>query len=167
MTNSSFFSIEAESGADAPLIEALLDKAFGADRFAKSSYALREGISPLTSLSLVLRHRGVLCGSIRFWPVRVDGCERVLLLGPLGVHHDYQGHGGGQILMETGLARAKKQGYKLVFLVGDLAYYRRAGFLRVAGDLYMPGNPAPERLLFTELVSGSLKKATGAIKKYQ
>ncbi len=168
MTQSSFFSVEAEGEQDSEPIEALLDLVFGAGRFARSSYALREGISPVALLSLVLRREGVLCGTIRFWPVRAGLCNDTLLLGPLGVHPDYQGHGGGLLLMEAGLARARESGYALVFLVGDLAYYRRAGFLRVAdGQVYMPGNPAPERLLFRELVPGALKKAKGRIEKYQ
>ncbi len=167
MTKSSFFTVEAERREDSIPIEELLDMAFGGDRFAKSSYALRDGVVPVAALSLVLRRCGVLCGTIRFWPVKAGSRDDVLLLGPLGVHPDYQGHGGGQILMEAGITRARELGYGAVFLVGDLAYYRRAGFLRVPeGQVYMPGNPNPERLLFTELVPGALKGVKGMIEKY-
>ncbi len=168
MTNSPYFTLAPQGGNDAAAIENLLDLAFGADRFEKSSYLLRQGVEPIRALSLVLRRGAHLCGTIRFWPVTVGDGARALLLGPLGVHPEYQGHGGGQILMQAGLSKARELGHELVFLVGDLAYYNRAGFARVpAGQVTMAGKFEPERLLYTELAEAALEGVNGMMKKAQ
>ena len=168
MTQSSYFSLVPEQPGDSADIETLLDIAFGADRFEKSSYLLRAGVEPVAGLSLTLRRAGHLCGTIRFWPVCIGDKHDALLLGPLGVHPDHQGHRGGQILMAAGLSKARALGHALVFLVGDLAYYRRAGFARVPpGQVTMPGRYDPDRLLFAELVAGAMAGVEGHMKPCQ
>jgi predicted N-acetyltransferase YhbS len=168
MIHSSFFTLVPEHPGDSAAIENLLDIAFGADRFEKSSYLLRVGVGPVEALSLTLRRENCLCGTIRFWPVRIGAGYQALLLGPLGVHPDYQGHRGGQVLMAAGLSKARELGHELVFLVGDIGYYKRAGFVRVpAGRITMPGIYDPQRLLYTELVPGAIKGIEGRLKPYQ
>jgi predicted N-acetyltransferase YhbS len=70
--------------------------------------------------------------------------------------------------MAAGLSKAKALGHKLVFLVGDLGYYKRAGFAPVpAGQVTMPGAYDPERLLYAELAPGALSGVEGLMKRYQ
>lgn len=149
-----------------PLIEQLLDIAFGIDRRIKTSYRLREGSSPAEGLSLVVRDAEVgLAGSISFWPLAIGKTGTpALLLGPLVVHPERQGIGVGLALMQEGLARAKARGHGLVILVGDAPYYARVGFQKLpAGQLILPGPVDLNRFLYVELVPGALAKAHGLV----
>ena len=161
MTMPPGFRLEAETPSDAPDIEALLDRAFGADRHAKRSYAYRRGIDSIAALRLVARDPARrLVGTLRFWPVGVDAGDRggsrpALLLGPLAVEPELKGQGVGRALMADGLARAAALGHGLVLLVGDIAYYGQFGFAPAAPlGLFMPGEQ-PHRLLWHALHSGT------------
>jgi predicted N-acetyltransferase YhbS len=130
-------AISHEGPDDGPLIEALLDRAFGSDRLNKTSYRYRDGIPPLAGLSLVARERGVLVGSIRYWPIRL-GVQPALLLGPLAIDPVRQGQGIGRALTRASLDLAEAAGWRLVFLVGDPGYYARYGFAVVPDNVVMP-----------------------------
>ncbi len=156
------YLLEAESPQDSADIEHLLDRAFGPGRRAKTSYRLREGAKPVPGLSLVARDAGTLIGTIRFWPICIGGATDALLLGPLAVTPAVRGLGFGRALMAHGLYHAKRQGHRLVLLVGDASYYGKAGFSVVpAGRLEMPGPWDPDRLLYQELQPGSFAGASG------
>src|SRR6476469_5857024 len=107
-------SIHPEGPADGPQVEALLDRAFGVDRRAKTSYRYRIGIAPLDELCLVARVAGVLVGSFRYWPIQLDH-EPALLVGPLAIEHVKRSQGIGRALTEASLARAEVAGWRLVF----------------------------------------------------
>lgn len=162
MTGENYFTVEPEHPNDESAIEVLLDTAFGPNRLAKTSYRLRDGQEPEAGLALTLRNGEELCGTIRFWPIEVGPGRSALLLGPLAVHPDHHGHGGGQMLMRTGLEQARGQGHGLVFLVGDLPYYHKAGFKAVPkGRVLMPGPFDSGRLLYQELIAGSFNGVAG------
>ena len=147
-------------------IENLLDEVFGIDRRTKTSYRLREGARAADGLSFVaLADGGQVLGAVSFWPLRIgDAGERALLLGPLAVRTACHGAGLGLHLMRNGLEKAQILGHALVILVGDAPYYARAGFSKVPeGQLVMPGPVDPERLLYLELVPGSLERAHGIV----
>jgi predicted N-acetyltransferase YhbS len=166
ITMAASFPVENTKATDQPLIEQLLDIAFGIDRRVKTSYRLREGSTPADGLSLVVRDPGVgLAGSISFWPLAIGGAGTpALLLGPLVVHPKRQNLGVGLTLMREGLSRAKAQGHKLVILVGDAPYYARGGFQKLPeGHLLMPGPVDPQRFLFVELVPGALAVTNGLV----
>jgi predicted N-acetyltransferase YhbS len=158
--------VEAAAPADQPLIETMLDHAFGLSRKAKTSYRLREGSAPVEGLSLVLRETGIgLAGAISFWPVIIGSDSyHALLLGPLVVHWQRQNRGIGLALMNEGLDIAKAHGHSLVILVGDEPYYARVGFKRLPeGQLTLPGPVDPKRFLYLELAEGALEKAKGLV----
>jgi predicted N-acetyltransferase YhbS len=160
------FPVENTKATDQPLIEQLLDVAFGIDRRVKTSYRLREGSAPAKGLSLVVRDPDVgLAGSISFWPLAIGSTGTpTLLLGPLVVHPKRQNLGVGLALMQEGLARAGAQGHRLVILVGDSPYYARAGFRKLPeGQLLMPGPVDPARFLYVELVLGALAVTHGLV----
>ncbi len=79
-------TIREEKFADVAAREALLDEAYGAARFAKTSERLREGRLPADGLSLVAVDRGRLVGTVRLWNVTPGPGRDALLLGPLAVH---------------------------------------------------------------------------------
>lgn len=156
--------IEQEQPNDAASVQDLASLVHGPGRFARTAYRIREGTSPVPDLSLVIKRGDGLVGSVRFTRVAVDGEEGALLLGPLAVHPDHAGCGFGRALIEAGLERAKAAGFRLVLLVGDLAYYQRVGFSRVpVGQIALPGPVDPARLLAAELVPDALAQFRGRV----
>lgn len=157
------WKIRAERKSDEATIEALADMAFGFGRFAKTAYRLREGVAPEARLSFVAEDAGKTVATVRFWPIAVGGTKS-LLLGPLAVHPSIRSNGIGQALMQHGLGAAKKLGFEAVILVGDEAYYQRAGFAKLKpGQVTFPGPVDPQRILAVSLVDGALEKLSGPV----
>lgn len=158
------YLIAPERPNEAAEIEALLDRAFGADRLAKAAYRLREGVTPIRELCFTGREDGVLQATIRFWPVLIGATTPALLLGPLAIEPNERGKGHGVALMWHSLAAAKALGHRLVILVGDPEYYGRFGFGRaVARHLGLPGPVEPGRFLGLELVPGAALGLAGPV----
>ena len=78
------WQIRGERPEDAAAIEILVTLCFGAGRYAKAAYRLREGVKPDARLGFVAEENNKLLGSVRFWPVLIGG-QPSLLLGPLAV----------------------------------------------------------------------------------
>jgi predicted N-acetyltransferase YhbS len=157
-------TIREEKIADVAARDVLLDEAYGAARFAKTSERLREGRLPADGLSLVAADRGRLVGTVRLWNVTAGPGRNALLLGPLAVHPDFRNRGIGSALIDRVVARARLAGHQAIILVGDAAYYGRFGFSSgPTGDLWMPGPVDRERLLALELKPGTLDGARGMI----
>ena len=160
--------VVAERPEHADIIETLNDLAFGADRFTKTTYRLREGVAPVAELGLVAQKTdapdAMIMGTIRYWPVQVPGGAKTLLLGPLAIHPDHQGQGVGRALMRASLEKARALGWQAVLLVGDAPYYGRFGFKReLAQGLSLPGPVDEDRFLGLELTPGALKDARGEV----
>ena len=156
--------IRRERRCDVAAREQLLDAAFGADRFAKSSERLREGRVLAKGLALAAFEGGRLVGTVRLWLVSAGAARACLLLGPLAVAADMRDRGIGADLMGRALRDARAFGYRAVLLVGDAAYYNRFGFSsEKTGALWMPGSFERDRLLACELALGALKNARGMI----
>jgi predicted N-acetyltransferase YhbS len=158
------FQIQEEHRNDELLLSELAAEAFGPGRFARTAYRIREGVTPISSLSLAGWLDGWLVGGIRFTAVTIGAEEGALLLGPLIVHPAHKGKGYGRSLTSEGLARARVQGFRLVVLVGDMPYYGRFGFVPVPpGQITLPGPVDPKRLLALELQPGALAGAFGLV----
>jgi len=157
-------TIREEKIADVAAREALLDEAYGAARFTKSSERLREGREPAKRLALVAVERGRIVGTVRLWHVTAGPGRAALLLGPLAVHPDHRNRGIGTTLMRRAIARARLAGHGAVLLVGDAPYYGRFGFsVEQTADLWMPGSFERDRLLGLELKPAALSGACGMI----
>jgi len=156
--------IREEKIADAVAREALLDEAYGAARFAKTSERLREGRLPARGLSLVAIEGRRLVGTLRLWNIVAGPGRDAVLLGPLAVHPDCRNRGIGKALVRRAITRARLTGHGAILLVGDLAYYGRFGFSAAStGGLWMPGRYERDRLLALELKPGALAGARGLI----
>ncbi len=154
--------IAPEGPDDGPEIERLLDLTFGPDRRTKVSYRYRPGIAPVGGLCLVARdEQGRLAGAIRYWPVRL-GPRPALLLGPLAIDPDRQGQGIGRALTRASLDLAEAAGHRLVFLVGDPAYYARYGF-RVAPPAVRVPDEEAGRVQYLTLAGVDLPPEGGEI----
>ncbi|PWK71676.1 N-acetyltransferase [Aminobacter sp. AP02] len=161
------FIIVAETFADIPAREALLDRAMGPKRRKKSSEKLRRGRRPSEGLALIARNAdGSVLGTVRLWDVRLgEGGPDALLLGPLAVDPTMKSGGIGSALMRHAIAEAGRLGHGAVLLVGDAPYYARFGFsAEKTGALAMPGPYERDRFLGLELVHGALDGAKGVLK---
>ncbi|MEQ9518102.1 MAG: N-acetyltransferase [Parvibaculum sp.] len=150
-------------------IEALHELSFGPGRYAKTAYRLREGIPDVAELCFVIfagegdAYRMV--GSIRYAPVLIAG-RPALMLGPLAMDPVVRGMGGGAELMRVSLERARELGHELVILVGDPAYYAKAGFKPVPRDqISLPGPVDKSRLLYLELREGAFEGVHGMVSR--
>ena len=164
--------IDDEREGDAGAREALLDRAFGPGRLAKTCERLRAGRLPAAGLSLVARvcassggaETGRIVGTVRLWHVDAGGVP-ALMLGPLAVDALVRESGLGTRLMEEAIDRAAAFGHGAIILVGDASYYARFGFSRVPTlHLRMPGPVEAERFLGRDLTSGALAGARGLVR---
>lgn len=145
-------------------VEALYDTAFGPGRSGLSSYRLREGVAPVEDLCFIARDADeILAGCIRYWPVRVEDAE-LLLLGPIAVHPTRQGEGIGGLLMARSLDAAREAGWLCVLLVGDEPYYARFGFQKMV-QIEMPAPTNPDRVLGRELIPGGFDGISGLVER--
>lgn len=147
-------SIELEAPQHAAAVEALVDRAFGPGRFAKSSERLRETNHKLDACSFVALRGGQVIGSVRLWPVTIGG-KPAAFLGPLAVDSEQRSAGLGQALVEAACAAATQAGWNAVLLVGDAPYFTRIGFSAApAAKVVMPGPADQRRVLLKALVPG-------------
>lgn len=156
--------IVPETDADFAEVEALIDAAFGPGRFVKTAERLRENRAPAPGLSVVAREGGGLVGCARMWPIHI-GQTPALLLGPFAVQDGWRSRGLGKALIEAACARAKAAGHGLVLLVGDAAYFSRAGFEPVdRAAVQFPGPVDMRRLLVRALKDGAAEGLAGLVR---
>lgn len=154
--------VRPELPQDRPRIETLLDLAFGPDRHSRGVYQLRTTGQHIAPLSYVgVDATGQVQGSLRFWPVRLDGQlsdPGAVLLGPIAIAQAHQGQGDGGILIERGLTDAASLGFGLCFLVTDSpAVYRRHAFTNARPRFTLPVDlGAKKSFLLMELQRGAL-----------
>ena len=157
-------TIREEARRDIAARDVLLDMAYGASRFAKTSERLREGRMPVDGLSLVAVDDGKIVGTVRLWHVTAGPGRAALLLGPLAVDPAHRNRGIGTALVRRAIARARLAGHRAIVLVGDATYYGRFGFAAArTGELWMPGRYDRDRLLALELHANALAGVRGLI----
>jgi predicted N-acetyltransferase YhbS len=157
-------TIRHEKPIDRLAREALLDAAFGADRFERTCQRLRDDRLPAESLSFAAIESGHLIGTVRLWHIDIGNGRRALLLGPLAVSSEQRSRGIGGKLMARAIREAAKLGYEAILLRGDAAYYGQFGFSAdKTGALALPGAFEVERLLGLELRQGAFDGARGMI----
>ena len=148
------------------VVEALLDAAFGADRFGRTAYRIRKGTDAIPALSFALVEAGALVGTIQCWPVAhhaPDGAATPLVMvGPVAVRPDVQRGGYGRTLMAHMLAAAETKADGALMMIGDPEYYGR--FFGFDGDATgaweLPG-PFEKRRLLARAINGH-RLPTGA-----
>lgn len=140
---------------DPQAVDALLDRAFGADRRGRTAYRIRLGTAPIPELSFAALHEDeTLAGTIQCWPVALacdakepgTGSTPMVMVGPVAVEPHWQQEGIGRALMEKMLEAA---GDAPLMLIGDPEYYGRFfGFVAdKTGGWRLPGPFEPRRLL--------------------
>ena len=140
-------------------VEDLLDAAFGADRFGRTAYRLREGSAAVPDLSFALVEDGLLIGTIQCWPVAHHapdgGATPLVMVGPVAVRPDVQRGGHGRVLLAHMLEAAETEADSALMMIGDPEYYGRFfGFTADAtGNWDLPG-PYEKRRLLARAVNG-------------
>ena len=146
-------------------MSALCAEALGPGRFARTAYRLREQATPSDLWGFNAYKRDQLIGTISLTALAIGEREGACLLGPLLVAEDHRGEGLGLRLIEKAVVSAKEEGAELVLLVGDEAYYQKAGFVKVPPQtILLPGPVAPHRLLAHEIKDGTLENFKGSAK---
>ena len=139
---------------DPVLIEALLDRAFEPERHKRTAYKVREGTDWLPALSFAaLDDDDRLAGTIQCWPVGLTPLQGraapMIMVGPVAVLPEQQGHGFGQALTMASLAAISPEAPLPQVMIGDPEYYGRFwGFTaEYTGGWSLPGPWEPHRLL--------------------
>ena len=144
-------TLQAERPQDAPLVEALVARAFGPGRFTKVSERVREFATFAPELSVCAWSGGRLLGCARMWRIRV-GATPVTFLGPFAVEQGERNAGFGARLINRACEAAQAAGETHVVLVGDEAYFGRVGFTTEPGrEVIMPGPVDQRRVLVRAL----------------
>ena len=137
-----------ERPQDAPVVDDLIDRAFGPGRFAKTAERLREGNRLRADLSICAWDGDRLAGAVRLWPIMI-GEARVLFLGPFAVDDAWRNQGLGRTLIRRAGALADAAGELAILLVGDAAYFGPLGYDRVPrGRVVLPGPVDPARVMW-------------------
>ena len=156
--------LKAERPEDLPLVDALVERAFGPGRFVKTAERLREGNTPRRDLSLVAWAGEEAVGCVRMWPIHIGGSPAVLL-GPFAVEDAWRSRGLGGQLVEAACTAAERAGVAVVLLVGDEPYFRKYGFETVpARRAVLPGPVEARRVLWRALRPGALDGVRGAVR---
>jgi len=154
---------------EASAVEALLDAAFGSDRFGRTAYRIREGTVAVPALSFARVDDGALAGTIQCWPVAhraPDGTATPLVMvGPVAVRPDLQRGGYGRGLMARMLEAAELEADSALMMIGDPEYYGRFfGFTADAtGAWDLPGPYEKHRLLARAVNGHALPAGAGMI----
>lgn len=161
---SSLPPIVPETAADSAEVDALIEAAFGPGRFVKTAERLRENREPAPGLSMVAHEAGAVVGCARMWDIQI-GETPALLLGPFAVAAGWQNRGLGAALIEAACRHAEALGHALVLLVGDAAYFSRAGFHSVErGAVTLPGPVDGRRVLLRALKDGAADGVWGMVR---
>ena len=153
-----------ERPQDGPAVDALIDRAFGPGRFAKTAERLREGARPHSDMSVCAWMGVRLAGAVRLWPGAL-GSHRAVFLGPIAVEQALRRHGLGAELVEQACARARAAGEQVVILVGDIGFFGPLGFATApSGRVVLPGPVDPRRLLWSPLSPGALEGVGGRLR---
>jgi predicted N-acetyltransferase YhbS len=157
-------TFSAERPEHASAIEAVLDRAFGPGRFAKTCERVRERVvrhEPALS-RVAFNGTGAIIGVCRIsWGF---AGAPIVFLGPLAVDPAARQAGVGLALVREAIAACRLQNVGVIVLIGAESFFRPAGFSIVPKDrLSLPAPVDPARLLWLELRPGETAKVQGAI----
>jgi putative acetyltransferase len=116
--------IRKEQAADVPAIHALVSEAFAGFQEADLVRSLR-GAGDL-AISMVAVQEGRVVGYAGLSRLGSPACA--LALAPIAVAEDVRRRGIGASVIRAALDRARQRRYRIVFVLGEPAYYARFGF---------------------------------------
>jgi putative acetyltransferase len=156
--------IRPETIADHEAIRHVNRLAFGQDDEARLADALRDG--GYIRASLVAERDEQVVGHILFsdLPIVTEaGTVPALALAPLAVLPEFQRQGIGSALVRRGLDECRRQGHRIVVVVGHPHFYPRFGFSsKLASALASPFGGG-DSWMALELVPGALDHVSGKV----
>ena len=159
--------VEAETQDDYEQITKLHIEAFNGDDEAKLVEKLRKTQEYNCKLSLVAKYRNQIIGHVLFYPIEINtGIKKckTLALAPISVLPNFQHQGVGSLLIQKGLEKARKLGFKSVIVVGHSEYYPRFGFKKASKFGISAPFSVPDTAFFAiELEKDSLKNCNGTV----
>jgi putative acetyltransferase len=153
-----YMRIRDDTPDDAAAIRRVVEAAFGQTAEADLVAALRHSGDAI--ISLVAEEDGEIVGHILF--SKLQAPQRCLALAPLSVIPKRQNLGIGTQLIQDGLARAKRDGWQAVFVLGEPAYYERFGFSTALADKFETIYPKPY-FMALDLKPGALAEQGGGV----
>lgn len=154
------FRLAFERREDAAAVDALIDRAFGPGRYAKTAERLREGARVRTDLSWCVWDGPHLLGAVRVWPLTVGAAQGVFL-GPIAVEAHERRRGLGALLVERVCEAAADAGDAYVLLVGDAGFFEPLGFRPAPAGVALPGPVDPARVFVREIVADAAASLRG------
>ncbi len=150
--------IRDDTRNDVPAVRRVVVAAFDQEEEANLVDALRDCGDAV--ISLVAEDDGEIVGHILF--SRLQAPDRCIGLAPVSVTPSRQNQGIGSKLIREGLARAQRDGWQAVFVLGEPEYYARFGFEVSAANRFETQYPKPY-FMALELTANSLSERTGAV----
>lgn len=153
-----------ETSADHEAVRHVNLLVFGQDEEARLVEALREG--GYARLSLVPERVGQVVCHILFSDLPIitkSGTVPALALAPMAVLPSFQNQGIGSALVRRGLDECRRQGHKIVVVLGHPQFYPRFGFsAKLAAPLASPFSGG-ESFMAVELAAGALDGVKGRV----
>ena len=141
------YSIREARDSDSSAIATVLEAAFRGQSEAKLVRALSEAGDIV--LSLVAESHGAIIGNVVYSKLLIDREESgACALAPIGVLPDWQCMGVGSALIQEAHLRLKEAEARIVFVLGDAAYYRRFGFLPEAARKFHTPYDGPHLMAY-------------------
>lgn len=143
----------------------LFEKHLGPGRFARTAYRVREQATAKKLEGINVFDKDKLVGTVSITPLLIAKDTLAYLLGPLLIDKSHRSKGLGQELIKDAIELAKNNKAKAILLVGDIAYYKKAGFKQIPmSQITLPGPVDPQRLLIFEISEGALETLKGPAK---
>jgi putative acetyltransferase len=163
-------NIRSEEPGDEDAIRNVIFRAFQSQSEPRLVDRLRD--EDAAELSLVAEADGRIVGHILFSPMTLDpenpSCiDRVFGLAPLSVLPEFQNSGIGTKLVQRGLSLGISKRWRLVFVLGDPAYYSRFNFKQASKFNYYTEYDAPDKaFMVVSLDAYGLSVGPATIAKY-
>lgn len=150
--------IRDEDPRDRQAVYKVVSSAFGQSAEAELVEALRDAGDSV--ISLVADEDGQIVGHVLL--SRMDAPFPALALAPVSVLPTRQRSGIGSSLVESAITRARSEGWKAIFVLGDPNYYERFGFDRGAAADFSSPYAGSHLMLLT--LSESLPASSGELR---
>ncbi len=158
------FIVRPECKTDQEAIRYVNRLAFGQDQEARLVDALRDG--GYFRVSLVAEQVGRVVGHILFSDLPIltrVGTAPALALAPMAVLPELQNQGVGSALVRNGLEACRRQGHRVVVVLGHAHFYPRFGFSpKLAANLDSPFSGG-DSFMALELAPGALDGVVGRV----
>lgn len=150
--------IRDELSDDIPTVRQVVIAAF--ERAAEADLVDALRTSGDAVVSLIAEDEHGIAGHILFSELQAPA--RCIALAPVSVKPDRQKQGIGSKLILEGLARAKRDGWQAVFVLGGPEYYERFGFLTVSAEKFDTEYPK-SYFMALELKPRALSERSGPV----